>query len=185
MPLGNTADRYGTVAQTLHWATFLLLLGSFGLGLWMVELSLSPQKLKLISYHKWIGVTVFLLALVRLAWRLYSPPPPLPASVPAWQQRAASAVHGLIYGLLLAVPVTGWLGSSAKGIPTVYLGLIRLPDLIGKDPELAEQLFRLHWVLNKTLLVAVSVHVAAALKHHLVDRDEVLARMLPARLSRR
>ncbi|PZP57525.1 MAG: cytochrome b, partial [Azospira oryzae] len=80
---------------------------------------------------------------------------------------------------------TGWLGSSAKGIPTVYLGLIRLPDLIGKDPELAEQLFRLHWVLNKTLLVAVSVHVAAALKHHLVDRDEVLARMLPARLSRR
>jgi cytochrome b561 len=185
MALANTADRYGPMAQALHWATFLLLVGSFSLGLWMVELPLSPLKLRLISYHKWIGVTVFLLVLMRLAWRLYSPPPPLPASVPLWQRRAAKAVHGLIYVLLIAIPLIGWLGSSAKGIPTVYLGLVRLPDLLAKDPELAKRLFLVHWVLNKALLVAVGVHVAAALKHHLVDRDEVLVRMLPTSLRRK
>lgn len=174
----NTPIRYGAAAQILHWLTFALLLGSFGLGLYMVELPLSPQKLRLIAWHKWVGVTVFAVLLARLAWRLHCPPPPLPPMAP-WQRHAAGAVHALIYVLLVLIPVTGWIGSSAKGFPTVYLGLFKLPDLVGKDPALADFLFRIHWLLNKTLLAAVAVHVAAALKHQFVDRDGLLERMLP------
>lgn len=179
----NTATRYGAMAQTLHWLTFALLLGSFGLGLYMIDLPLSPQKLKLISWHKWVGVTVFALALARLAWRMHSPPPPLPAMAP-WQRHAAGAVHALIYLLLFLIPITGWIGSSAKGISTVYLGLVKLPDPVSKDPALADFLFQVHWLLNKTLLAAVAVHVAAALKHQFLDRDGLLERMLPSRQLR-
>ncbi len=170
---------YTPTAIALHWAVALLICAAFPLGLYMQDLPLSPQKLRLVSYHKWIGVTVFVLALVRLVWRLTHPAPPLPTSVPAWQRRAAAIAHAALYALMLAVPLSGWLMSSAKGVPTVWLGLIPLPDLIGKDEGLGQALRTVHAALNYALLALVLAHVGAALKHRFVDRDEVLARMLP------
>jgi cytochrome b561 len=170
---------YTPTAIALHWAVALLICAAFPLGLYMQDLPLSPQKLRLVSYHKWIGVTVFVLALVRLVWRLTHPAPPLPTSVPAWQRRAAAIAHAALYALMLAVPLSGWLMSSAKGVPTVWLGLIPLPDLIGKDEGLGQALRTVHAALNYALLALVLAHVGAALKHRFVDRDDVLARMLP------
>ncbi|MES0875232.1 cytochrome b [Sinimarinibacterium thermocellulolyticum] len=177
--------RYGAVAQALHWLVALLVVAAFCIGFYMVDLTLSPTRLKLFSYHKWIGVTVFALALLRIAWRVYRPPPPLPASVPAWQQRASAISHRVLMLLILAVPLSGWLMSSAKGFQTVYFGVLPIPDLLGKNPDLGQQLESLHWALNKLLLGVVTVHVAAALKHHYVDRDGVLLRMLPRLPSRK
>ena len=179
MSVFNTSQLFGTPARWLHWLTFLLLLGSFGLGLTMVGLPVSPQKLKFYSWHKWIGVTVFLLAILRLGWRLINVQPDYPARTPRWQRRAARLMHWLIYALLLAIPLSGWVMSSALGVPTVYLGIWQLPDLVAKSKPLGEVLKVVHYILNKTLLVAVALHVLAALKHHFVDRDQVLHSMLP------
>ncbi len=179
MSVFNTPQQFGTPARALHWLTFLLLLGSFTLGWTMVELPVSPQKLKLYSWHKWIGLTIWWLLLLRVGWRLLNVSPSYPEAMPPWQQRVARLTHWLIYLLLLAVPVSGWVMSSALGLPTVYLGLWQLPDLVAKNKELGETLKVVHWILNKTLLAAVCLHAAAALKHHFVDRDDVLRRMLP------
>jgi cytochrome b561 len=146
----------------------------------MADLPLSPRKLELVSYHKWIGVTVLALMCLRLVWRLAHRPPPLP-TMPAWQRRAAVGVHWALYALLLAIPVSGWLYSSAAGVPTVYLGLWQLPDLVAKDKALADLLRLAHVALNFALLALVVVHVAAALKHHFVDRDGLIVRMWPGR----
>jgi len=170
---------YTRTAITLHWLMALLVFVTFPVGLVMHEMALSPGKLRLLSYHKWLGVTVFILVMVRLLWRASHQPAPLLATMPHWQRVAANAVHVLLYGLLFAIPLSGWLMSSAKGFQTVYLGLLPLPDLIPKDKVLGDALFALHEVLNITLLGLVIVHVAAAIKHQFVDRDGTLARMIP------
>lgn len=175
---------YTPTAIALHWLIALLILATVPVGLYMQELALSPLKLKLYAWHKWIGVTVFGLALLRLLWRLVHRPPPPPAGMPAWQRRLAGTLHGLLYLLLFLIPLTGWLMSSAKGFQTVYLGLLPIPDLLGKDEALGETLALVHQGLNMGLLALLAVHVAAALKHHFIDRDEVLARMWPG-LSQR
>jgi cytochrome b561 len=172
-------NRYTTVAIALHWLIAFAIFSNFTLGLYMADLPLSPAKLKLYSYHKWIGVTVFLLVLIRVAWRLTHPAPPLPSSVPGWQRAAAAVSHTALYLLTLAVPLAGWLFSSASGFQTVYLGILPIPDLIGKDKAAADVLKAAHWYLNLTMALVVGLHVAAALRHHFRDRDEVLARMLP------
>lgn len=171
--------RYTTLAIALHWTVAALIFCAFPLGLYMSDLKLSPLKLQLVSYHKWLGVTIFLLVLVRLAWRATHTPPALPASIAAWQQRAAHGLHHLLYVLMLGIPVSGWLMSSAKGVPVVYLGLVRLPDLVGKDKALGNALQTLHASLNYVLLGLVFLHIAAALKHQFIDRDDTLSRMLP------
>lgn len=173
------ATRYTATAIALHWLAALLVLFTFPLGVYMHELALSPFKLKLISYHKWLGVTIFLLTVMRLAWRATHVPPPLAETIPLWQQRAAHSLHFLLYVLLLAIPLSGWLMSSAKGTPVVYLGLVQLPDLVGKDKALGDLLAEIHKMLNFGLLALVGMHVAAALKHHFIDRDTTLRRILP------
>ncbi|MEY3200604.1 MAG: hypothetical protein RIR70_154 [Pseudomonadota bacterium] len=168
--------RYHGVAIALHWLMAALIAGGFALGLIMTELDLSPQKLKLYAWHKWLGVTVFLLLWLRLLVRLIKrAPPPLPA--PAWAQRTAAAVHGLLYGLMLLLPVSGWLMSSAAGFQTVWFGVVPLPDLLPKNEAVFETLKAVHEVLGNALALAVMLHVAAALKHHFIDRDHTLARM--------
>ena len=170
---------YTRSAIALHWAIALLIFCAFPLGIYMADLPFSPGRLKLYSYHKWIGVTVFLLAIARLLWRLKHPAPPPVAGLPAWQRVASIATHHLLYVLILAVPISGWLMSSAKGFQTVYLGIIPLPDLLTKDKEIGDMLATVHQILNFTLAALVITHVAAALKHYVVDRDEVLGRMIP------
>jgi cytochrome b561 len=173
--------RYTRTAITLHWLVALAIFGSFALGLYMHDLPLSPTKLQLYSWHKWAGVTIFALVLVRLGWRLGHPAPPLPAGMPLLQRRLATAMHWLLYALMLVIPISGWLMSSAKGVQTVWFGVLPLPDLLAKDKPLGEALAMVHKTLDFTLLGMVVLHSLAALKHHFVDHDDVLTRMLPAR----
>ena len=177
--------RYGVTAQLAHWLTAVLLVGIFTLGFYMVDLRMSPTKLKLFSYHKWIGVSIFTLMLLRLVWRWRVPPPALPATMPVWARRASEITHRLLYLLVILVPLSGWLMSSAKGFQTVLFGVFPIPDLLSKNPPLGAALEQVHWTLNKMLLAAIALHIAAALKHAIVDRDGVLQRMLPAFSVRR
>ena len=172
---------YTRTAKSLHWLMALLLIGLLALGFYMHDLPLSPEKLKLYAWHKWAGVSAFLLVLLRLSWRLAHTPPPLPASMPRTMQLAAHAGHLLLYVLMLAIPLTGWLMSSAKGFQTVWFGVLPIPDLIGKDKATGELLALVHKSLNLLFVAAILGHVAAALKHHFIDRDDVLTRMLPRR----
>lgn len=173
--------RYSTVAIALHWLGALAIFCGFGLGLFMTGLEFSPAKLRYYAWHKWIGITVFLLTAARLAWRARTPPPPFPVTMPVWQVRAARGSHTLLYALMIAIPVSGWLYSSATGVSVVYLGLLPLPNLVAKDKEMAGVLLTVHQTLNFALAIAVLMHVAAALRHQWVDRDGVLARILPSR----
>jgi len=172
---------YTGTAKVLHWLVALIIIGLFVLGQYMSDLSMSPRKLQLYSWHKWFGVTVFLLVLVRLGWRLTHQPPRLPAQMPKLQQLASHVGHMTLYGLMLAIPISGWLMSSAKGYQTVWFGVLPIPDLLGKDKLLGDLLAELHRALNGVLMFIVVIHVIAALKHHFIDRDDVLKRMLPAR----
>ncbi len=178
------APRYTSTAIALHWLIAALIVCGFTLGLSMVDLPLSRQKLQWYAWHKSIGLTVLLLSCARLAWRGWHPPPP-PPPMPDWQRRAAAISHSMLYVLLLVIPISGWLYSSATGVQVVYLGLVPLPDLVPKDKGLAAVLRVCHVTLNFTLLTLVCVHAAAALKHHVIDRDTVLWRMFPAARPRR
>jgi cytochrome b561 len=175
------AVRYTGFAILLHWVVALLMVAGFIMGLTMVGMRFSPAKLKFFSWHKWIGFTVFLFALVRLLWRLGHPAPPLPATLSRLQRIATGVSHVALYVLMLIIPLSGWTYSSASGIPVVYLGVLPLPDLVGPDKSLEETLKTVHHTLNWILLALVTGHVAAALKHQFVDHDTVLARMLPWR----
>ncbi|OOG47641.1 cytochrome b [Polaromonas sp. A23] len=168
---------YTRTAIILHGLMALLIAGGFSIGLSMVELPLSPLKLQLYSYHKWTGVSVAALLLLRVVWRRLHPPPPLPAGMPGWEVSAAHASHLLLYLLMICVPLSGWLMSSAKGVTTVYLGLWPLPNAVTRDEALGLFLGALHRTLTYALLALVALHVAAALKHHFIDRDGVLGRM--------
>ena len=172
-------DRYTHTAIALHWIIALLIFAAFPLGVYMHELPLSPDKLRLYSYHKWIGVSIFLLAVLRVTWRSTHRTPSLPATMPRWEKLAASTVHYLLYALILAVPLSGWLMSSAKGVQTVWFGVLPLPDLLAKDKELGDLLKEVHESLNFALLGLVLAHIGAALKHHFIERDGILARMIP------
>ena len=178
-----SAVRYTAPAIVLHWLIALFVPCGFALGLYMVDLPFSPRKLTLYSYHKWIGVAVFALAALRIAWRLTHPPPALPPSVPPWQAAASRAVHFLLYACLVAAPLSGWLYSSATGVATVPFGIaaLQLPDVVSKDPALAVTLKFVHMTFVYTLAALAGVHVAAALKHQLLDRHAIISRMLPGR----
>lgn len=170
--------RYSSPAILLHWLMALGLAANFALGLTMADMALSPEKLKFFSWHKWAGITLLGLVALRLLWRLLRQPPPM-LPMPAWQRRSAGAVHGLMYLLMFAIPLSGWLMSSAAGVQVVYLGMFPLPDLVAKNKALFDLLKEVHESLNFTLLALVAVHLAGALKHHLMDGDATLSRMIP------
>jgi cytochrome b561 len=174
------ATRHHPVTVALHWLLAPMILGALALGLYMTGLPFSPARLKLYNWHKWAGVTILALSALRLLWRLRQrPPADLPMA--AWQRRAAHGVHGALYLLCFAVPLAGWAYSSAAGFPVVLFGVLPLPDFVAPDRELSESLKPLHRWLAYALATLVALHVAAALKHHFVDRDGLLLRMMPAR----
>ena len=173
------STHYTATAKFFHWLMTVLLFGLLALGFYMSELPFSPQKLQFYSWHKWAGVTAFLLVCLRLLWRLKNPPPPLPESMPKVMQSAAHAGHFALYVLMFAMPLSGWLMSSAKGFQTVYFGVLPIPDLIDKNKELGQLLGEVHETLAWLLIVLVAGHIAAALKHHFIDKDDVLIRMSP------
>ncbi len=175
-----TPRRYTGVAIALHWLLALMILVAFGVGLYMSDLPLSPTRIKLFNWHKWAGITILALSVLRLLWRLtHRPPADLPA--PRWQQRLAHATHGALYALFFLVPLAGWAYSSAAGFPIVWFGVLPLPDFVSPDKALAEVMKERHEMLAWLLIGLAALHVAAALKHHLVDRDGLLDRMRPGR----
>jgi cytochrome b561 len=174
MPL--PALRYSGPAIALHWVLALAIIANFSLGLYMHELPVSPSRLKLFNYHKWAGITILALSALRLLWRLtHRPPPDVP--MPAWQAKAAHALHVLLYVLFFAVPLSGWAYSSAAGFPVVVFGVVPLPDFVPKDKALADTLKGLHKLLTLSMGALVLVHIAAAVKHQWIDRDGLMARM--------
>jgi len=175
----SSPNTYTGPARSLHWLVGLGMLATFGLGIYMADLPFSPAKLQFYSWHKWAGVTLFLLSIIRLAWRLTHQPPGAVAGMPAWQHAAAEWMHRVLYALMFAIPLSGWLMSSAKGFQTVYFGLLPLPDLISKSKDLGDILEKVHGSLNLLMVALVALHAAAAIKHHVIDRDDVLVRMLP------
>lgn len=174
--------RYTGVAIALHWLMAILIVATFLLGLTMVDMpGITPAKLKYFNWHKWMGVTVLALAALRLLWRLTHKAPPLPPGMPVWQRIAAESTHVALYALMFAVPLSGYFYSLASGYKVVYLGLYPLPVLIDPNPALKPFFKTLHYVLNIGMAAVVAGHIAAALKHHYIDRDDILKRMLPRR----
>jgi cytochrome b561 len=171
--------------MALHWVLALAILSAFGVGLYVEDLPFSPEKLKLLNWHKWAGVTILFLSVLRLVWRITHRPPELPAKVqqnmPGWQTAAFHGTHHLMYLLFFVVPLAGWAYSSAKGFPIVWFGVLPLPDLVGKDEALAHTLKEAHELAAFALIGLVILHVAAALKHQFIDRDGLLDRMRPGR----
>ncbi len=182
---GTPLLRYSGAAMLLHWVMAAAIFTSLGVGLYMTGLAISPQRLKLYNWHKWAGVVLLSLALLRLALRVAKRPPALPhalrAAMPRWQFAAYQATHYLMYALFVAIPLAGWAYTSATGFPVVVFGLFPLPDLAPKDQALAATLKLVHKYLAYTLASLVVLHVVAALKHQFFDRDGLLLRMLPER----
>ena len=178
--IGRDPGRYTSPAIALHWLLALLLVGSFSLGVYMADLPFSPSRLKYYSWHKWAGITILLLSFARLAWRI-THRPPADMAMPAWQATAAHATHHLLYALFFIVPLLGWAYSSAAGFPIVWFGVLPLPDFVPVDKALAEAIKPWHGWAAKLMASLVLLHIAGALKHQFIDRDGLLARMLPAR----
>lgn len=174
-------NRYTAIAITLHWGMAGLLIILFAAGLYMHDLPLSPRKLQIYSWHKWAGVTAFILVLARLVWRITHRAPSLPLGMPRLIQIGAHIGHAILYLLMIAIPLSGWLMSSAKGVQTMYFGILPIPDLLPKDKALGETLRIAHMSLNYLMAAVVVGHATVAIKHHLIDKDDVLARMLPWR----
>jgi cytochrome b561 len=178
--------RYTSTAMLLHWVLALALIGTFSVGFYMSELPFSMQRVKLINWHKWAGVTILALSVLRLVWRLSHRPPPLSARVlaamPGWQRSAAHVSHYAMYALFFAVPLLGWAYSSAAGVQIVWFGVLPLPDLLPVDKEFAKAVLKpLHRIAAYTLAALVLVHVAAAVKHQFIDRDGLMSRMWPGK----
>lgn len=182
----NTAPvsrRYHGFSIALHWILAIALVATFSVGFYMADLPFSPWRLKLFNWHKWAGVSILTLSVLRLVWRLAHRPPALPQAVslamPGWQMQAYQATHVLMYALFFVVPLLGWAYSSAAGFPIVLFGVLPLPDFVPVGKPLADLIKPLHQVSAFALAGLVLLHVAAALKHHWIDKDGLLQRMLP------
>lgn len=178
MTLRNTPERWGAVAQTLHWLIALAIIGLAVVGTLMTELPTSPLKVKVYALHKAIGLSVLALVLLRILWRGFDPRP-APVAMPAWQRWAARLTHGGLYLMMLWMPLTGWLYNSAANFPLRWFGLFSVPALTAPDPALKALAGDLHTLGFYLLGLLLALHVGAALKHHFVNRDRTLSAMLP------
>jgi cytochrome b561 len=182
MRLSNDSLRYGVISMLFHWVVVALIITQFLLANKEHDMPLGPAKIAVLAQHKSIGITILLLAILRLVWRFFGAVPADPPRAPRWQTRLAHGTHYLLYALLFAIPVTGWLMSSARNFSVSWFGLLTLPDLIGPSKGAYSFLHETHEFLGNTLFYVAILHALAALKHHLIDRDNVLRRMLPIKL---
>jgi cytochrome b561 len=178
MPLRSDHARWSPVAKTFHWTMALLILGNGAFAFWMDGLKPSLHKINMFALHKSIGLTVLALFLLRVLWRTIDRRPH-DEPAPAWQKVAAHTVHGFLYLLIVAIPLTGWAYNSAHGYPLQYFKQFNLPALLEKNEALSNALGAVHEYLFWFLLIVLVAHVGGALKHHFVDRDDTLRRMLP------
>jgi cytochrome b561 len=179
MQLRNSSSRYGLVSVLLHWAVALAVFGLFALGLWMVGLGYYDTWRKAgPDLHKSIGITVFAVMLIRVVWRLLSPPPPPLASYGKWTRIGAHFGHMFLYVGLFAVMSAGYLISTADGVGIPVFGLFEIPALVSGLPDQAQTAGWIHLYLAWVLVVFAGLHGLAALKHHFIDRDVTLKRIL-------
>lgn len=178
MALKSTEQRWGGVAKTIHWLMAIGILGNGALGLYMHELKAGMGKVSVFAIHKSIGMTLLALFVLRLAWRFVDRKP-RDEAMPRWQAIAAHATHGLLYVLMLAIPLSGWLYNSAHGYPLQWFKQFNLPSLMAKNEELAEIFVEWHEWFFWALIVLLLAHVGGALMHHFIERDNTLRRMLP------
>lgn len=177
MRVKNTSERFGIVAIALHWVIAFLIIGMLALGLYMVNLPTGLEKLKLYGWHKEYGLLILSLAIVRITWRIINKTPQL--MLPWWEKLAAYSVHWAFYGFMFAMPITGWLISSAAGIRVSFFGLFTLPNLIEPNQQSLNFFAWCHESLGYALIVTIIIHVMAALKHHFINKDDILRRMMP------
>ena len=182
MPLKSGPAHWGSLAKFFHWAVVVLILVQGVLGLVMVELPKRPNVIPVFTFHKSLGLTIFLLAILRLVWRAFDARPDEPATIPQAQVLGARAGHALLYLLLFAVPLSGWLFDSASSLrPLFWWGVVKLPSLTGgKDDALKDIAEAAHQYLFWALVLVAAGHATMALVHHFHHRNAVLRRMLPA-----
>ncbi len=180
-----TPARYGVAAQLFHWIIAALIVVQFSLAWTADDLPLGARKLGLLAWHKSFGMTIFMLAALRLLWRLSHAPPPLPAGMSRLERALARGSHVALYTLIFVMPLTGWMMSSAKNYSVSWFGLFTFPNLIARNEHAFDWLRNTHDALSVCLLTIAILHLIAALKHHFWDRDDVLTRMLPAMRSAR
>jgi cytochrome b561 len=178
MQVRNTTVRWGSVAQILHWLIVALIIVQVILALMAAQLHGMP-KLAMLARHKSVGITILMLAVVRLLWRLVNPTPPLPLTLKPYERFLANFTHAALYFLIFAMPLTGWIMTSARGFPVSWFNLFQLPDLVAKNRPLYEAMVETHEALAWTLGAVALLHLLGALKHHFVMKDTVLRRMLP------
>jgi cytochrome b561 len=179
--LRNTTDSWGAPAKLFHWVMAALILAQIVLGVMAASWRLSPTKLNLFFWHKSTGMLILLLVALRLLWRLANRAPALPEGMPAWERAAAHASHALLYVLMIALPVTGWIVNSASNIPFRIFWLIPLPAIVAPDKPTADLVALVHGGLFALLALVLVAHIGAALRHHFVKRNTVLVRMLPGK----
>ena len=178
MQITNSLNRYGIISILLHWLMALLIIVLLAMGLYMTRIPVSLQKLKLYGWHKELGVLVLMLLLLRIIWRLTNIAPLLPESLPAWQKLSAHAMHLVFYGFMVVLPLSGMLITAAAGLPISFFGLFVIPNLIAPDENLRVLFTTLHTWLAYGIIAAICAHVSAALKHHFIDKDDILRRIL-------
>lgn len=181
MPLRNTERRWGGVAQLFHWAMAAGIFGMMALGWTMVNLPMGPTQFRLYALHKSIGITLLTLAVLRLLWRRANPAPPLPPDMAPWERRLAGLTHVLLYVLIIAMPLSGYVINSAANFPLTIFGLLQIPNLTPESEWLESVASWTHLTLFWVLSVLLVLHIGGALRHHFLQHDDVLRRMLPGR----
>lgn len=175
----NTMTRYGAVAQGFHWLVALLVIALLAVGLYMTGLKPGPDMFKIYAFHKSVGITVLVFAVLRLVWRLSNPHPQALPTHQQWEKFLAKLVHVFLYFAIIGMPLSGWIMSSAKGFPVSVFGWFTLPDLVGPSKDIGKLANEFHELIAYALIAAIVLHVAGAMKHHIIDKDSTLRRMLP------
>ena len=180
MAMAETRERYSGFTLTLHWVTVLLVITQLAI-LWISADLPKPDRGLWMMGHKSVGLVILFLTLGRLAVRLFHPAIPLPSAMPAWEKLVSRATHGLFYLLLIGLPLGGWAASTAAGRPIQFFWSFPWPNLpfVPLDKGLAKNVMELHEIGGKMLIGLIILHVLGALKHYLLDKDNVLQRMIP------
>ena len=183
MPAKSDASRWGSAAKFFHWATVIAILVQATIGLVMVELPKRPSTIPVYTFHKSLGLTIFVFAILRLSWRAFDPHPAYAATMPRWQVVGARTAHALLYTLIFLVPLSGWLFDSATALrPLYWFGLFQVPSLTGgRDDAIKAFAETAHITLFWILATVAAGHAAVALWHQFHERDDILRRMLPGR----